>query len=88
MSEKFDYSFSKLENYLISENFKGYDPYDTLNSFIPFKILGNFFSVLATQIQKRNPINIRRFIGIKKEINPKAFALFLSSPKISNSLDE
>ena len=82
MSEKFDYSFSKLENYLISENFKGYDPYDTLNSFIPFKILGNFFSVLATQIQKRNPINIRRFIGIKKEINPKAFALFLSSYSI------
>ena len=76
MSEKYNYSFSQLENYLISENFKGYDPYDILNSFIPFKKLGNFFCVLATQIQKRNPINIRRLIGIKKGNKPKSFCSF------------
>lgn len=75
-------SFKKLEQCIESENYKGYDPYDTLNSFIPYKILGKWGPVLATQLQKRNPINLRPFIGIKKEINPKAFGLFLQAYSI------
>lgn len=72
-------AFNKLENYVIKENFMGYDPYDTLNSWIPFKIIGKWPSAIATQIQKRNPINIRPLLGIKKEINPKAYGLFLQA---------
>jgi hypothetical protein len=72
-------SFNLLKNYVEAEEFKGYDPYDTLNSFIPFNKLGNWCSVIATQGQKRNPINLRPLLGIKKEINPKAFGLFLQS---------
>ena len=72
-------AFTKLENYLKKENYRGYDPYDTLNSFFPFKSFGKWIPVLAIQFQKRNPINIRRFLGIKKEINPKAFGLFLQA---------
>lgn len=64
-------------NYIEKENFRGYDPYDTLLSPFPFKSLGKWGPILATQIQKRNPINIRPFLGIKKGINPKAFGLFL-----------
>ena len=68
-------SFKKLEDYIIRENYKGYDPYDTLTSYIPFKILGKWPSAIATQIQKRNPVNIRPLLGIRKGINPKAFGL-------------
>ena len=66
-------AYDKLEGYIKRENYQGYDPYDTLNSYIPFKYLGKWPSAIATQIQKRNPFNIRPFLGIKKGINPKAF---------------
>ena len=72
-------SYKKLVKYIESENYKGFDPYDTLNSFIPFKIFGKYISTIVIQLQKRNPINVRSFLGIKKEINPKAFGLFLQT---------
>jgi hypothetical protein len=70
-------SFQKLKAYIESENFKGYDPYDTLNSPIPFHWLGKWGAVLAIQFQKRNPFNIRALLGIKKDYNPKAIGLLL-----------
>lgn len=74
-----DKSISMLENYILSKDFKGYDPYDTLNSKIPFKKFGKWIPVLATQFQKRNPIHIRPIIGVDKEINPKAYGLFINA---------
>lgn len=70
-------SRNRLRTYVESENFKGYDPYDTLNSPIPFHWLGKWGPVLAIQFQKRNPFNIRGLLGIKKDYNPKAIGLFL-----------
>jgi len=67
----------KLINYIESQAFKGYDPYDTLNSTFPFYFLGKWGPVLAIQLQKRNPFNIRKLLGIKKEYNPKAIGLLL-----------
>lgn len=67
----------KLINYIESEKFKGYDPYDTLNSALPFHWLGKWGPVLAIQFQKRNPFNIRKLLGIKKAYNPKAIGLLL-----------
>jgi hypothetical protein len=72
-------SLEKLRDYIEKEEFKGYDPYDTLNSFFKFKYFGKFISVLAIQFQKRNPVNIRPVLGIKKSYNPKAIGLFLYS---------
>jgi type II restriction/modification system DNA methylase subunit YeeA len=72
-------SLSSLEAYILKEKYIGYDPYDILTSYIPFKQLGKWPSAIATQIQKRNPVNIRPLLGVKKEINPKAFGLFLQS---------
>jgi len=69
----------QLQTYIESENFKGYDPYDTLNSPIPFHWLGKWGPVLAIQFQKRNPFNIRKLLGIKKAYNPKAMGLFLQA---------
>ncbi len=72
-------SFKKIEAYIRKEHYKGYDPYDTLNSWKPFHWFGKWGPVLAIQFQKRNPVNVRPLIGIKKEINPKAFGLFLQA---------
>lgn len=63
--------------YIEKEEYKGYDPYDTLNSWLPFGWLGKWGKPIGIQIQKRNPINIRALIGIKKDYNPKAIGLFL-----------
>src|ERR1700739_1993628 len=67
----------KLQEYVEQEDFKGYDPYDTLNSPLKFKYFGKMAAVLALQFQKRNPVNIRPLLGVKKEHNPKALGLFL-----------
>ncbi len=72
----------QLQTYIESENFKGYDPYDTLNSPIPFHWIGKWGPVLAIQFQKRNPFNIRKLLGIKKAHNPKAMGLFLQAYSI------
>lgn len=77
--DRIENSLLKLEKYLENEEFRGYDPYDTLNSWIPFQWAGKWGPVIAIQIQKRNPVNIRPILGIKKEINPKAFGLFLQA---------
>ena len=70
-------SFNKLKQYIEKEQFKGYDPYDTLLSWVPFHWLGKWGPVLAIQFQKRNPINIRPLLGIPKDKNPKAIGLLL-----------
>jgi len=70
-------SLHRLREYIEAEEFKGYDPYDTLTSAFPFKVFGNWTAAIATQVQKRNPINIRPLLGIKKEYNPKGIGLLL-----------
>lgn len=74
---RIDEALAKLLDYVEAEDYEGYDPYDTLNSFVPFHWLGKWGPVLAIQVQKRNPVNIRPLIGVRKEINPKAIGLFL-----------
>ena len=76
---RFEDVLATLQLYIEQEQFKGYDPYDTLKSPIPFKYLGKLIPVLALQFQKRNPINIRALLGIKKDYNPKAVGLLLYS---------
>lgn len=74
-------SLTKLIDYINSEEFKGYDPYDALNS----KILANLsfnnriLKLVYTQTLKRLPINLRPLLGIRKGYNPKGLGLFLSS---------
>ncbi|NQV54030.1 MAG: hypothetical protein HQ500_12660 [Flavobacteriales bacterium] len=68
-----------LDTYVQSEGFKGYDPYDILNSKFDLLRLGKMPSAILTQIQKRNPLNLRPLLGIEKEHNPKAMGLFLKA---------
>jgi len=71
-----------LAHYCKNEGFKGYDPYDGLNStfFQAIPVLRNSRLARLTWIQffKRVPFNMRPLAGIKKDFNPKALGLFLS----------
>lgn len=75
-------AFIKLKSYCEREKYKGWDPYDGLNSKIfqkiPFLKKSAIFRLVMIQGFKRNPINLRRIALIPKEYNPKGIGLFLS----------
>lgn len=72
----------KLVAYCEANDWAGYDPYDALNSglfaALPF-LNSRVPRLVATQMLKRSPINIRRLIRVPKTQNPKAIALFLAA---------
>lgn len=73
-------SLNILKDYCEREVFKGWDPYDGLNSKIfqatPLK---NWDLTRLAWIQtfKRNPVNLRKLFLVPKEYNAKGIALFL-----------
>ena len=74
-------SLQRLMTYCEKENFRGWDPYDGLNSRI-FQALpvirDNRLARLAwIQLFKRNPVNLRKAALVPRELNPKGVALFL-----------
>jgi len=76
-------AFIKLYNYCEAEQYKGYDPYDGLNSkllqSIPLLRNNRLVRLAWIQFFKRSPVNLRTLLGVKKEYNPKALGLFLAS---------
>ncbi len=82
MKEKIQNSFLRLKTYIEKEKFKGYDPFDGLNSkffqTLPIVKENRFMRLAWIQLFKRNPINLRRLVAVPKEYNPKALGLFLT----------
>jgi rhamnogalacturonyl hydrolase YesR len=72
-------SLNKLLQYIENEKFRGYDPYDYLNSFVPFHWFGKWGQAIPIQIGKLNPINIRPLMGIQKEEVPKGLGILLQT---------
>lgn len=75
-------SFELLKTYCERNEFRGWDPYDGLNSrvfqSIPL-IRNNRLSRLAwIQFFKRNPFNLRRLLLVNKDYNTKGLGLFLT----------
>lgn len=74
-------SFKSLKSYCEAEDFKGWDPYDGLNSKL-FKALPlknwSFAKLAWIQSFKRNPLNLRSLLGVPKEYNAKGIGLFLT----------
>lgn len=74
-------AFNKLKDYCEKEGFKGYDPFDGLNSSlfksIPFIKKNRFAKLAWLQFFKRSPVNFRKITGVKKDYNPKGLGLFL-----------
>jgi hypothetical protein len=74
-------SFSRLKDYVERENFKGWDPYDGLNSkfFQRLPISKSSLARLAwIQFFKRSQINFRPIFQVEKGFNSKGLGLFLS----------
>ncbi len=80
--DKIKKSFNKLKAYCEEAEYKGFDPYDGLNSSVFKKIplfnKSSLARLVWIQFFKRSPINMRKIAGIEPEYNPKALGLFLS----------
>mgnify|MGYP001076834984 CR=1 FL=1 len=74
-------SFVTLRDYCEKEGFKGWDPYDGLNSrifqAIPFLKKSALCRLVTIQGFKRSPINLRPLALVPKEYNAKGIGLFL-----------
>ena len=74
-------SFLKLKQYCEREGFKGWDPYDGLNSkafrALPLLKRSALCRLIVIQGFKRCPINLRRLALVPKEYNAKGIGLFL-----------
>ncbi len=71
----------QLRTFVDKESFKGWDPYDGLNSklFQSLPIKNSRFIRLAwIQLFKRSPINLRKLFLVPKGYNSKALGLFLA----------
>ena len=75
-------AFYKLKKYCEREDFKGWDPYDGLNSKVfqalPLLKKSAVCRLVVIQGFKRCPINLRKLALVPKEYNAKGIGLFLS----------
>jgi len=82
MNETVLKSFERLEEYCKKENFKGWDPFDGLNSelfqSLPLFSKNRFAKLVWIQSFKRSPINLRKIARVEKDYNAKALGLFLA----------
>ena len=82
VQESIKSSFGRLRAWCEAEEFKGWDPYDGLNSRI-FQALQlgrvRFFRLAWIQLFKRSPLNLRPLTGVPKAHNPKGLGLFLTA---------
>lgn len=72
-------SLDRLQAYIEAEGFKGYDPYDALNSpVLRGMSFGNkYLRIAFTQGLKRLSVNLRPLFLVPKDYNPKGLGLFL-----------
>lgn len=74
-------AFDKLRAYCETENYKGWDPYDGLNSKVAHALLPLKHSAILRlciiQGFKRCPVNLRRIAMVPKQHNAKGVGLFL-----------
>lgn len=74
-------SFIQLRDYCEKEQYKGWDPYDGLNSKVfqalPFFKNSALCRLVLIQTFKRNPVNLRRIALVPKDYNAKGIGLFL-----------
>jgi len=82
MDEIVNSSLAALEQFCQSEEYKGWDPYDGLNSYLfkslPFISKNRLIRLAWIQFFKRSPINFRKIALVKKEFNSKGVGLFLT----------
>jgi hypothetical protein len=84
-------SLNRLGEYCEKENYRGWDNFDGLNSWV-FKnsplYRSSFFRLAWIQIFKRSPVNFRRLAFVPKGLNSKGLALFVSGLVARGEYDE
>ena len=74
-------SLQRVNLYCQDSNWSGYDPYDALNSPLlrALSLKKKALRIVFVHFMKKLPINLRPFLGIRKDYNPKGIGLFLWS---------
>jgi hypothetical protein len=75
-TEKLRTVWRRLHEFCAAREWRGYDPYDGLNSPLARLLPGKAARQAWTQFHRRSPINFRPLVGIQPTLNPKALALF------------
>lgn len=78
----------KLHEYCTAHGWRGYDPYDGLNSPLARVLPGKFARQAWTQLHRRSPINLRPLCGIEPTLNAKTLALAALGSRDERLLDE
>ena len=69
---KVEGSIKKLEAWIEAHNYKGYEPFDGLSSFLrPLTFNNLFLERLLQQLVRQSPINLRPMLGIKPQESTK-----------------
>jgi hypothetical protein len=80
--------WQKLHDFCAAREWRGYDPYDGLNSPLARILPGKKARQAWTQLHRRCPINLRPLVGIKPTLNSKAIALFaMVNPELLSLLE-
>jgi len=75
-------SLARLEDYIVKERYKGYDPFDILMSplyKLPVLKSSKKIRFLGEQIFRRLPINFRPLLFVKKGLNPVTLGLCIQA---------
>lgn len=66
INEIIEKSLLKLEKWIEAHDYKGYEPFDGLSSYLRHLTFGNLFAErVLQQLVRQCPINLRPFLGIK-----------------------
>jgi len=74
-----DFIINKLVEHIEYEKFKGFDPYDLLNSSYNLNILPHFLQFFLSQINKNSFLNLRKILKISPNYHTKGMGLLLSA---------
>ena len=70
--ETIETSIKKVEKWVEEHNYKGYEPFDGLSSFLRPLTFSNLYAErLLQQLVRQSPFNLRPLLGIKPEVSTK-----------------
>ena len=72
MKKILEKSIQKVERWVEEHDYKGYEPFDGLSSFLRPLTFGNLLlERILQQLVRQSPINLRPFLGVKPQESAK-----------------